>query len=139
MSSQTPTLINQTFVEKLSAEQVIAVKEFADFKDESMVFNYLWHIFPEIMTTKNQDHQLLRQKIGDSEFARILKAAKRFYGFRFYGFLIVTVLGFAGALIGGAINSGILAFISILSCGLGFPCVLSSFHTYFYPFLSRRS
>ena len=112
-SLKTPALINQTFIEGLHLNQELAVKEFTELKkidvekrreerikeklqkgkikDEHLVFNYLWRYFPETMATKEQNPQLLRQEMGESEFKRILKLAKRFYSFRTFLWFVPTI------------------------------------------------
>lgn len=103
MNSETPSLlINQTFLERLNAEQDTKRKEFTklksidadkqnnkisqeklrqkEHKNRCMVFNYLWHRFPEAMAARNYNPTIIRQASGDSEFERILKAARRYYG-----------------------------------------------------------
>lgn len=127
------SLVNPTFFEGLHAKQELVKKEFFKLKkidaykknqeklqrrlqylqqklrqgenrDKYMVFNYLWHRFPEVMATKNQDPQLLRQEIECSEFEKILKTARRFYGFR---------ASVAGVVAAGSVSATIFSTIFI--------------------------
>lgn len=128
MNTETATkLVNQTFVESLHVQQGMAKKEFVELKkinydrqnqerlqrksekekkkDNHMVFNYLWHYFPEAMALntahKNLGPENIPLVIGDSEFKKILKSAKRFHWFcvsaysvPFIFFTILTVYSF---------------------------------------------
>lgn len=115
-------LVDQTFVEKLSIEQSIKKKEFMEikiklekvntdklnqeklhqieYKRKCMAFDYLWRCFPEIMATKNQNPAIFFKEVEDSEFEKILKAARHHNGVR-VAFAIVSVLGaWVGAILG---------------------------------------
>lgn len=120
-------LVRPTFFENLHVQQDLIKKEFVELKksdidkrsqekiqqrkskDEHMVFNYLWRYFPETMATKNQSPILLHQKIGDIEFKRILKVAKRFYGFRFYASCALMGISFVGIILSSSLNLNFLA------------------------------
>lgn len=151
MNTKTATkLINPTFVEDLHTQQELAKKEFAELKkqerlqrkkdkEEYMVFNYLWRCFPEIMTIKNQNPKLLRKEIVDSEFERILKVAKRFYGFRAYSSIALMVGSFIVAFLSSSYEE--FEFLTMISFSIMlfsvFPLVLTC-SSYFSPKDSAR-
>lgn len=145
-------LVKQTFIEDLHTRQEVAKSDFAKLQkvdavkqnqeklqkrerqEKYMVFNYFWHHFPEVMATKDQNPNALCWEIGDSEFKKTLKAAKRFYGFKAYGSLTVLTLGFIGTNLGIAIGSASAALTSF-AITLGIGCIFSvlTWSDYFNP------
>ncbi len=148
------SLVEPTFFDKLHIKQGFVKKEFVELKnidadkqnqaklqqgeskDEWIVFNYLWCHFPEVMATKNQDPKLLRQEIGNSEFEKILKVAKRFYGFRVYASWTILAASFIGTVLSSdlLILDPVLATISFAIClGIGCPLLVITHDPYFSP------
>ncbi len=151
MNSEAITgLIKQTFVERLNTEQILKKKEFVELrkidvgkycqeklekrkrKDEYLAFNYLWRKFPETMATKNQNPQFLRQEMGEMEFERVLKVAKRFYGFWAYASCAMMAISFIG--LGLEPHFGeLFAVISGSICLLDCPFLVLTWFPYFSP------
>jgi len=117
-------LVNPTFIDELCVKQEIAKKKFTELKkidddlnnnkrnqeksqrrkskDEYMVFNYLWRHF-------------LRQEMGDLGFERILKAAKRYYGYGIVGSSTMVIGSLVGMLLGMIFNSLLILLSFIVS------------------------
>lgn len=151
MNAAIINLVNRTFVEKLYTQEDLARKELAGSKvfdsekrnkkrlchkernNEHLVFNYLLCHFPVVITTKGLNSELIRKEMGDSEFEKVFKKARRFYRFR----LVICGIIVAGSSVGFFLsiffNLGMLAPISFVLLPFSFTYFLICLFNYCMP------